>query len=325
MGTVTSRTSTQAQTKVLYASFYNENKEVAPVYSQVINTITPDAKRSVLTALPLAGLGTTEFKPEGAAPAYDQPYELIPISATFATWALAVKATEEGEMEDPENLVGEIPKQLAKSSRVSKDLVINQLFNLAFNPNVLFSDGQPLCSAVHPLAPVSSTTGIYSSAGATFSNLLNGVALTPEELQQARILFSTLVNDRGLPDERTPVTLMVSPQMEKLAGEISGADRVPFSNDNQPNMLAKERTGIKVIVNRYLTNQNAWFLLGKQGNPFKGGDNHQLFAAFKWQSKFKVWEDDETGNYNQKVSDRYTYGAAGWRAFVGSSGSAGNL
>jgi hypothetical protein len=77
--------------------------------------------------------------------------------------------------------------------------------------------------------------------------------------------------------------------------------------------------------NRYLTNANAWFVIGNQGDPFSGGDNHQLFAAFKKISVFRAWKDDETENYNQKVSDRYTYGAAGWRAVVGSQGSAGNV
>ncbi len=322
MATLNTRTSTQAQTKVLDETFYNEIKTgVPPVFQSLVNVITPQAKRSVMTALPMAGLGTTEFKGEGQAPAYDQPYELIPISATFFTYALAVKATEEAQEDDISGLVADIPEQLAKSSRMSKDLVINQLFNLAFNLNVLYNDGQPLCSQAHPLGPVSSPTGIYSSVGSTFSNSLGATALTPESLQQAYILFATLLNDRGLPDMRTPKTLMVPPAMVKVAQEIVGSARAPFSNDNRVNVL--EGT-VEVFGNRYLTNANAWFVLGPQGNPFKGGDNHQLFAAFKKQNAFKAWRDDETGNYNQKASDRYTYGAAGWRGLVGSQGAAGN-
>jgi hypothetical protein len=321
-GFVNTRTSTQLQTKVLEASFYNEIKAgVPPVYQSIVNVITPPAKRSVFTALPLAGLGTTEFKGEGQAPAYDQPYELIPISATFFTYALAVKATEEAQDDDIGNLVSEVPQQLARSSRVSKDLVINQIFNLAFNGNVIYNDGQPLISTLHPLGPISTPTGIVASAG-TFSNSLGPTALTPEALQQAYILFATLLNDRGLPDQRTPRTLMVPVPMVKLAQEIVGSAKAPFTADNQINVL--EGT-VQVFGNRYLTNNNAWFVLGNQGDPFKGGDNHQLFAAFKKISAYKAWRDDETGNYNQKVSDRYTFGAAGWRGLVGSQGSAGNV
>lgn len=321
MATVNTRTSTQAQTKVLYASFYNEIKGgPPPIYQEIVNVITPEAKRSVLTALPLAGLGTTEFKGEGQAPAYDQPYELIPISATFFTQALAVKATEEAEEDDISGLVAEIPSQLAKSSRVSKDLMINQLFNLGFNPNVVYSDGQPLFSTVHPLGPVSTPTGITSSITQTFSNSLGATALTPESLQQAYVLMATLVTDRGLPDQRTAVRLMVAPGMVKVAQEIVGSAKAPFTADNQINVL--EGT-VKVLGNRYLTNPNAWFVQAANGNPFKGGDCHQLFAAFKRISAFKAWTDDETGNYNQKVQDRYTYSAAGWRGIVGSLGAAG--
>ncbi len=323
MAIITTRTSDQAQTKVLETTFYNEIKAgVPPVFQSIVNVITPQAKRSVMTVLPLAGLGTTEFKGEGQAPAYDQPYELIPISATFFTYALGVKATEESQEDDISGLVAEIPSQLAKSSRVSKDLVINQLFNLGFNANVLYNDGQPLFSTAHPLGPVSSPTGIYSSVGATFSNSLSATALTPEALQQAYILFATLYNDRGLPDARTPRTLMVPPAMVKIAQEIVGSAKAPFSNDNRINPL--EGT-VEVFGNRYLTNANAWFVLGNQGDPFKGGYSHQLFAAFKKQNQFKAWRDDETGNYNQKVQDRYTYGAAGWRGIVASQGAAGNI
>jgi len=319
-GLINTRTSTQARTKVLEATFMNELKAgIPPLYSRVVNVITPTAKRSVMTVLPMAGLGTTEFKGEGQAPAYDQPYELIPLSSTFFTYALAVKATEEAQEDDISNLVADIPAQLAKSSRDSKDLVINQLFNLAFNANVLYNDGQPLCSTAHPLGPVSTPTGIFASAG-TFSNSLGATALTPESLQQAYILFATLLNDRGLPDQRTPRCLMVPTGMVKQAQEIVGSAKAPYTNDNQVNVL--EGT-VEVLGNRYLTNANNWFVLGNQGDPFKGGDNHQLFAAFKKVSAYKAWTDGETDNYNQKVSDRYTYNAAGWRGLVGSIGSAG--
>jgi hypothetical protein len=323
VGIYTTRSSVQAQTKILTDTFKDEVMNLPPLWKMVFNTPENfDKKRSVLTVLPMAGLGTTQFKPEGSAPAYDAPYELIPYSATFFTYALAVKATEESELEDPENVMGDVPAELARSSRESKDLIMWNVFNLGFDPRVLYSDGQTLFSAAHPLGPVATPTGIVSTVGAYQSNLLSGVALSAEGLQQIFILAETTLNDRARPDRRTTRTLMVPPVMDKLAKEITGSTHVPFSADNQINV---QHNSIDVLTNRYLTSNQAWFVIGNQGNPFKGGDHHHIFAAHKWENRYKVWTDDETSNYSQKVSDRYTYGAASYRGVWASTGAAGNI
>lgn len=322
---ITSRTSVQAQTKVLEATYSNKTKEQPSLYDSVFNVITTNSKRSFATWLPTAELGTLQFKGEGQAPEYDQPYELIPYTANFFTYALAVKATEEADAEDPENYVGRIPGQLAESCRESKDLIFWNTINLGFDNRVLGTDGLPLFSTAHPLGPIATPTGVVSSIGATFSNSLGPTALTPESLQQARILFKTLLSDRGLPDKRTPRILMVPESMEKVAKEISGSSEAPFSNDNRTNVLAQSQTGIKVMTNRYLTQSNAWYLMAGKGDPFSGADSHQLFVAFKWDNRYKAWTDPETDNYSQKTSFRCTYGFGGWRGIVGSLGSAGNV
>jgi phage major head subunit gpT-like protein len=324
-GTVSTRTSTQAQTKVLEKAYINASQEEPPLYDQFFNVITTNSKRSFATWLPIADLGTLEWKGEGQAPAYDQPYELIPYTANFFSYALAVKATEEADLEDPENYVGKIPGMLADSCRESKDLIFWNAVNTGFDPRVLGTDGVPLFSTAHPLGPISTPTGVVSSIGANFSNSLGATALTPEALQQARILFRTLLTDRGKPDHRTPRTLMVPESMEKVAKEISGSDQAPFSTDNRTNVLKGSDTGIKVMTNRYLTQQNAWYLCAGKGDPFSGKDNHQLFVAFKWDNRYKAWTDPETDNYSQKTSFRCTYGFAGWRGIVGALGSAGNI
>lgn len=320
-GIWTTRDSNQAQTKVLEKSYVAAADRQPPEYTQDINVIQTDKRRSQATFLPMAGIGTLEQKFEGQAPAYDSPQELIPYTATFFTMALAVKCTEEGELEDPENVTGKIPGMLARSSRLSKDLQFYQLYNLAFSSNVLGTDGQPLCSQSHPLGPVATPTGIVNQYG-TFSNSLGATALSPESLEQAKILFKTMLDERGLPDVRSYSKIVVPEQMDKLAREITGSDKVPFSNDNTTNV---QKNVVSVRTVRYLTSSTAWFLQGPNGDPFSYGDNHQLFVAFKWDNKYKAWSDSETGNYNQKTSYRCTFGFGGWRSIVGSQGSAGNV
>lgn len=320
-GEITSRSNVQGKTKVLEKVFYNKAKAIPPLYEKIFNIIHTNPKRGFATFLPMTEIGTLEFKPEGASPVYDSPFENIPITVNYVTYALAVKATEEGSTEDPENIVGEIAGQLADACRETKDLTFNNVFNTAFSGSVLGADAQPLISAVHPLGPRMTSTGVISQTGQTFSNSLGAAALTPQSLQAGYILFETLLSDRGRPDRRTAQTLMVHPNLVKVGQEILGSAGVPYTNDNTKNVV--EGT-VQLLGNRYLTNPNAYFILGGKGDPFSGGDNHQIFAAIKWDNRYKVWTDDETDNYNQKVSTRFTYGFGGWRGVVGSLGAAGN-
>lgn len=316
-GYISTRTSTQAQTKVLEKTYSLADKKIPPLYTELFNVITPEMRRSVSTWLPTQEIGTLEYKAEGGAPVYKSPQELIPYSATYATFALAVKATEEAELEDPNQFSAKIPAQLAVSERESKDLTIWSTVNLAFNANFLGTDGQPLCSTAHLLGPVATPLGLISSIGATFSNSLGATALTPEALQSMYILFETLLTDAGLPSRRTPVDLWVSPYLAKIGQEVLGSPKAPYSNDNRVNPLYGT---VNLKVCRYFTSQWAWFVTGNKGDPFSGEDCHQLFAAYKWQNRYKAWRDGETDNYNQKSSFRYTYGFGGWRGFGGSQG-----
>lgn len=320
-GIWTSRDSDKTQKLVLEKAYQVGSNRQPPEFEQDFNTITTDKRRSFATWEPYAGLGTLEMKPEGAAPSYDAPFELIPYTATFATWALGVKATEEGELEDPENIAGKIPAMLAKSSRFTIDLTVYQAYNLAFDSRVPMSDGQPLCSTAHLVGPVATPTGVVGLYG-TASNSIGATALTPESLEQMKILMRTLVDDRGMPDKYTYVDLMVPEQMDKIAREITGSNLAPYTSDNTKNV---QQGVVSVRCNRYLTNPNAFFLRAGKGDPFSSDDCHGLFIAFKWRDKFKAWRDDETGNYNQKTSTRMTYGVAKWRGIVGSQGSTGNV
>src|SRR5271165_5920445 len=214
---INTRTSLQAASKVLERAFTNRAQKVPPLYTKFFNIISTDPKRSFFSLLPIAELSTLRFKSEGAAPTYDQPFELIPMTLNYFTYALASFVTEEAQLEDPINLMGKLPAMLADSEQQTKDLMFWNVINLGFNANSLGNDGQPLFSVTHPLAPLPTPTGVISGVGQTFSNSLGAVQLTPEALQQAYILFETLLSDRGLPARRTPVWLLCHPQLAKTA------------------------------------------------------------------------------------------------------------
>lgn len=320
---INTKTSKQAASKVLERAFTNRAQKVPPLYHKFFNVITTDPKRNFATFLPIAEMGTLRFKIEGAGPEYDQPFELIPTTFNYFTYALAATVTEEAQLEDPINLMGKLPAMLADSEQQTKDLTFWNTINLGFALNsanqagYLMADGQPLFSAVHPLAPVSSQAqGVVSAIGQTFSNYLGAVQLTPEALQQVYILFETLLSDRGLPSRRTPVWLLVPPQLAKTAEEILGSPYAPYNNQNTINT---ERETLKLLVVRYFTSPTAWFVASAPGDL--EGDSHSLIVAHKWENRVSTWMDPQTKNFNIQTSYRSTYGAIGWRGIVGSLGA----
>jgi hypothetical protein len=314
---VNTRTSFQAASKVLEKAYTNRAQKVPPLYTKYFNVIATDPKRSFASFLPIAELGTLRWKAEGAAPVYDQPYELIPYTLNYFTYALAAIVTEEAQTEDPINLMGKIPAMLADSEQQTKDLIFWNTINLGFSPNVLGSDGQPLFSTVHPLGPIASgTAGVTSSIGQTFSNSLGATQLTAEALQQAFILFETLLSDRGLPSRRTPVWLLCGVQLAKTAEEILGSPYAPYNNQNTINV---QHETLKLLVVRYFTSNTFWMISAAPGDL--EGDSHSLVVAHKWQNRVSTWMDPQTSNWNIKTSYRSAYGFIGWRGVVGSQGA----
>jgi hypothetical protein len=298
-------------------TFMNECEDTPEKWRLLFNEVTTDPKRSFATFMPYAGLGTLKQKTEGGLPTYDQPYELIPTTWTYQTYALAATITEEAQLEDPLGLMAEIPKMLARSERKTKDLLYTLILSLGFAPNVVGSDGLPLFAAAHPLGPIATPTGVVSSIGQYLSNSLGATQLTPEALYQGQVLFETQRDDRGLTDRGTPEDLVCGVQMGKIAAEVLGAPLAPYTANNTPNT---EHKVLNLIVNEYLTNPYGWYILGRKNGGKLGKDSHSMSVAHKWQNKFKTWRDPQTDNWNAKTSFRSAYGFVTFNNCVGSQG-----
>jgi len=283
-----------------------------PMFEEVFNTPKWDASRSFATTMPLVGFGTFALKPEGQPPIYDAAAEGTPTTFTFATFALAYKITEEGREEDPDRMFRRLPEMLAYSGLVSKEILVWSVFNLGFNgagsaQPVLGSDGQPLFSAVHPLE---------GQPGVTYSNYGGITSLTPEAFQNALTQFQLLPDDRNLPMWKTPVKLIVHPNIIGNAQVVLHAELYPYSSSNAPNVVKDAVPSI--MAPRYLTGTNSWYLVAAKGD--EEADTHSLVAPFHWRDRVRTWEDDETGNYSQRSTFRLSYG---WEDARGSYGSPG--
>lgn len=315
-GRITTRTSEIAQTRVLQEIVSHRAVEAPPFYPKVFQEIGNDPLRSFIDVGSYAEMGTFQQKNEGDAPVYDQPFELIPAHFEFYTYSLAASVTREAQDEDPLHLMGKLAPMLADSERVTKDLLYWNTFNFAFNPIVTLYDNQPLISNAHLLSPVFGDSGPISKIGMTYSNSLGASQLTPDTLRAGELLFEMMLSDRALPSSRTPVWIMCHPSLAKVAQEVVGSRYEPGTDTNTINT---EFGVAKVLPNRYLTNQSAWFLIGAPGFP--SGDGHQLITSHKRQYDVLTWFDPESRAWNISEEFRSTFGPVDWRSIVGSEGA----
>ena len=316
-GMVDTRTSFNAQTKVLQRIVSHRAVEVPPWWPNLLQEVDNDPNRSFMDVGAYAELGYMQRKDEGAPPVMDQPFELIPEHFVFSTWALMSSVSMEAENEDPINFLEKLAPMLTDSETSTKDVQYTNVINQGFNPVQTMADGQPLFSPNHLLAPVPGDSGPISKIGRTYSNSVGATQFTPESFRQAELLFQLMLSDRALPAARTSKYVLCHPNMLKNVQEVTGSPQGPYTADRKENTQYQQAIPLGC---RYLTNENAWYLIAATGG-WPNGDGHALIVSHKFQYSIEVWRDPQTRNWNISNMFRSCYGPADWRGVVGSLGA----
>lgn len=201
--------------------------------------------------------------------------------------------------DDQYNVIRKRPQALARSVFNTRQIHAASLFNNAFSSSYPIYDGQPLISDSHPDYPGASTTQ---------SNKLT-LALTADNLEQARIAMMGFKDDRGNLIGVNPDTLIVPPALRQAALEIVQSEGKPDTTDNNVNI---HKGQYKVIVWPFLIDSTAWFLVDKQ-----------LASMFlQWfdrrEPKLEQENDFDTEVAKFKVVGRWSFGVSNWRFIIGS-------
>jgi hypothetical protein len=300
----------QSSSKVLrgvYSKSYNEVPEKFPL---VFTTFEGDEKRPFITMLSYFGFGAFQVRPEGQAPAIDSAGEGKAYTINYLTWALSYILTREARIEDVYGLGGKLARLMAISMRTSKEQILSGIHNFGFTSGVNLSDGVPLFSTAHPV--YKPKTGVT-----TWSNSLGAIAPTPEGYNQGKLLLSLLVDDVGMPIERTVSKVVFHPNLEKVWKEITGSKLAPYTNENQKNVLADEN--LTLVPYRYYTNTLQWTLMSANGAL--EGDTHSSGYNFKWANDQWTYYDEPTRNMGHAAEFRLAYGTWDGRGQVSSQGA----
>ena len=289
----------------LNALFGLEYKRYENEHEQIFSIETSD--RAFEEEVMLTGFGSAPVKTEGAGMAYDTAQESFTARYTHETIAMAFALTEEA-IEDNlyDRLSVRYTKALARSMSNTKQVKAASVLNNGFTGGTFAGgDGVALMSTAHPTA-----------MGPDFSNRPTVAAdLNETSLEQGIIDIAAFTDERGLKVALTARKLVVPKELQFTAERLMKTSLRVATADNDINAIVS--MGLipeGYVVNHYLTDTDAFFLLTDAPNGLKMFNRSPVKTAFEG--------DFETGNVRYKARERYSFGFSDPRGIYGSPGAA---
>ena len=252
----------------------------------------------------LSGFDAAPVKDEGSAISYDAAQESFTARYNHETIAMGFAITEEA-MEDNlyDSLSARYTKALARAMAHTKQVKAVVPLNTGFD-SYQSGDGVYLFSASHPLV-----------SGGTNANMPSTHAdLNETSLEAAVIQIGKWTDERGLMIAARPQTLVIPPDLQFVAARVMQSDLRPGTADNDIN--AVRSMGVVpggTVVNHYLTDTDAWFLLTDVPNGMKHFNRVALETSMDG--------DFDTGNVRYKARERYSFGVSDPLGIWGTTGA----
>ena len=251
----------------------------------------------------MTGFGLAPVKPQGQATVYDTMQQGVTSRYTHVAYSLGFIITREAIDDNQYEKVGmQRTGSLAFSMRQTKENVVANMYNRAFNSAYTGGDGKELLATDHP-----SLAGNWSNEMATPADLSEAA------LEDLCIQIMGAVNSRGLRIALKPQKLIVSKENWFEGQRILKSTNQSGTANNDLNAL--RTTGIipELTVNHYLTDADAFFI---RTNVPEGLKLFERTAA-----EFKQDGDFDTDNLKYKAYERYSTGWSDPRALYGSTGA----
>jgi len=254
--------------------------------------------------LGLSSFGLANVKTEGDPITYDTERQGFTSRYNHVVYALGFIVTREMYEDDQYGKIGgQKAKALARSMRQTKETNGANIYNRAFDSNYVGGDGVSMVNANHP-----------NVAGGTFSNQIAVASdLSEAALEQAVIDIAGFRDDRGLLIAAKPEKLVIPYQQQFEAKRILGADGRVGTDLNDPNVLKDLGIFSNVVINHYLTDADAWFILTSVKDGVKYFDRRG--------DQFEMDNDFDTENAKFKATARYSFGWSDPRGVYGSQGA----
>lgn len=250
-----------------------------------------------------SGFGLAMQMGEASPVPYDTAQQGFIDRYTHVKFGLGFIITKEMVEDDLYDVIGKKRAQaLAFSARQTKEIVCANILNRAFNGSYTYGDGVALCVNNHP-----------NIAGGTWSNIPSVNAdISETALEQAYIDIGKWTNDRGLKIAVKAQKIVVPVDLDFEINKIMQTE-YEVGTDNNTKNIVKSRFPGGVIINHYLTDTDAWFLLTDVQDGLK--------VFNRRADSFDMDDDFDTDNAKFKFTTRYSVGATDKRAIYGCQGA----
>lgn len=223
------------------------------------------------------------------------------VSYTHKEWVQGMKIERKLVDDDQYSIINKRPMSLALSAKRTREKHAASVFNSAFNTSVFAGgDTLSLCNSAHT----------WNGTATTQSNTGTS-ALSATALASARLAMRDFTDDTDNLLTARGTLLLVPPELEQTAYEITMTDRKPGTGDNDANFI--KSLNYKVAVWDYLTDTNNWFLI----------DEKYAKMFLKWFNRVPVEfnKDKDFDTYISKwsVYNRYSYGFSSWTWLYGNN------
>jgi len=282
-----------------FDGLYNLRKEYRTIYR-----VRPGIQRAYHMEPVMYGLGMAPEMGEGGPVTYKSGGIVFNKTYVYRQFGLAFALTKV-LVEDGDHIsIGRIyAEQMGQGMAETEETEAANVLNRAFNGVYLGGDGQPLCSASHPIS------------GGTQSNLLATPAALSQTSVQAMLTQIRKAQDNDLKRVRiTPRKMIVSPDNEWQAEIItkSALSTGGANNDINPVMSTKVLPEGYQIITR-LTSPTAWWI---------GTDERMGLQFLTRRMSQKSMEGDfNTDTMRYKVTSRWDVGWTNWRTVYGTPGA----
>ncbi len=281
---------------------FQQYQERPEEYRRIVNV--QNSTRAYEENNSITGLGPLAPKAELEPVIFDEPLALGQVRYIHQTFGLAVGYSKEMRDDDQYGVMGQLAGLLGRSARYTAEVYGHDVYNNAFTTaKYRGRDGQPLLSTAHPVA---ATGGIAANKPAV------DVDLSQAALEAALTNFETQVDERGMPIMIQPRMLLITPSQVFTAARLLQSAQMPGTANNDVNPLAN--SGLQVVVSHFLTDDDAWFILGAP---------NEIDVNFYWREMpdTKTWDDDTADATFHKIRQRHSVGFGDWRGVYGSAGA----
>ena len=278
----------------IFGNKYDGYKAIYPGYFETKKSDKAFEKEQGVTTLPLAAV-----KGQGSSINYVDPAQGYQKEYVNVTYALGASVTREMVEDEQYNYINSIPSMMAESMRQTEETVAANVLNNAFD-TATSADGASIINASHTLV-MGGTQGNKPSVAAD---------LAQASLEQSFIDIMNWLDDQSLKIRIMPTTLVVPPALRFTAEKILQTQYEVGSADNTINPM---KGAVKLVVNPWLTDTDAWFLItdANNGLTFYNRRNRDLQKDGDFDADIMKF----------KTTRRFSVGCTDWRGVYGSAGA----